>query len=213
MNATVKHAPQERVQSSTVEELVVVPVPQIPEVTQLSPQGQASDRVVEQIIDTHVSQTREQAREVTKVSPKERVQQHAEEKTTGVDVQVFKGASQIEVTVPTNIKLTGRSNQVTIASPAENDHVTQEAEEYRDEDKADKTKIKAKSGLKNHCTAMRNTSIVKELTSKFEVGHTKVTEKSAHARNRSDKDRWGEKREFEAKQKGVSLRTRRRKLI
>ena len=74
--------------------------------------------------------------------------------------------------------------QKTIVSPAENDHVIQEAERYRDEDKVDKTKTKAKSGLENHCTAMRNTSIVKEMKSKFEVGHTN----EARARNRSDKD-------------------------
>ena len=74
--------------------------------------------------------------------------------------------------------------QKTIASPAENDHLTQQAEKYRDEDKVDKTKIKAKSGLENHCTAMRNTSMVKELRSMFEVGHRK----EAPARNWSDKD-------------------------
>ena len=74
--------------------------------------------------------------------------------------------------------------QKTIGSLAENDHVTQEAEKYRDEDKVDKMKIKAKSGLENHCTAMRNTSIVKQMRSKFEVGHTN----DVRARNRSDKD-------------------------
>ena len=74
--------------------------------------------------------------------------------------------------------------QKTIASPTENDHVTQEAEKYRDGDKIDKTKIKAKSGLENHCTVMRNTSIVKEMRSKFEVGH----KKEARARDRLDKD-------------------------
>ena len=41
-------------------------------------------------------------------------------------------------------------------------------------------------------------SIVKELRSKFEVGHTKVTEKTVHGRNRSD--RWIKKQGLEAKQ-------------
>ena len=101
---------------------------------------------------------------------------------------------------------TCRSNQITLTSeeehlsPTETDHVTQEAEEHRDGDKVDKTKIKAKSGLKNLCTAMRNTSIVKELRSKFEVGHTKVTEKTVHGRNRSDRRRWREKQRCESKQ-------------
>ena len=74
--------------------------------------------------------------------------------------------------------------QKTIASPAEHHHATQEAERYRDEEKVGKAKIKTKSGLENHCTAMRNTSIVKELRSKFEVGH----KKEVRARNRLDKD-------------------------
>ena len=71
-----------------------------------------------------------------------------------------------------------------LASQAENHHATQEAERYQDEDKVCKAKIKTKSGLENHFTAMRNTSTVKELRSKFEVGH----DQEAHARNRSDKD-------------------------
>ena len=41
---------------------------------------------------------------------------------------------------------------------------------------------------------------VKEIRSKFEVGHMKGTEKSAHARNQPDKNRWREKQRFEAKQ-------------
>ena len=41
---------------------------------------------------------------------------------------------------------------------------------------------------------------VKEIRSKDEVGHTKGTEKSAHARNQPDKNRWREKQRFEAKQ-------------
>ena len=41
---------------------------------------------------------------------------------------------------------------------------------------------------------------VKELRSTFEVGHTKVTEKNVHGRNRSDKDRWTTKQKFEATQ-------------
>ena len=39
-----------------------------------------------------------------------------------------------------------------------------------------------------------------ELRSKFEVGHTKVTEKTVHGRNRSDKNRWIKKQGLEAKQ-------------
>ena len=43
-------------------------------------------------------------------------------------------------------------------------------------------------------------SIVNELRSKFEVGHTKMTEKTVHGRNRSDKNRWIKTQGLEAKQ-------------
>ena len=79
-----------------------------------------------------------------------------------------------------------------------------EAERYRDEDKVDKMKIKTKSGLENPCIAMRNTSIVKEMRSKFEVGHTN----EAHARNWSDKNRWREKQRFEAEQYPLDMQER-----
>ena len=50
----VKHMPQERVQYCAVEQIVGVPVPQIPkeigEVIQPLPQERISDRVVEQIV-------------------------------------------------------------------------------------------------------------------------------------------------------------------
>ena len=47
----VKHVPQERVQWNTVERIVAVPVPQVPEEKQVNqhiPQGPISDRVSEQ---------------------------------------------------------------------------------------------------------------------------------------------------------------------
>ena len=72
----------------------------------------------------------------------------------------------------------------------------------RDEWEINKTNVEAKNGLKNHCVTMRSTSIVEELKSKFEVGHKKKTQEAVHARNRLDKNRWREKHEFEAKQKG-----------
>ena len=43
-------------------------------------------------------------------------------------------------------------------------------------------------------------SIVKELRSKFEVGHTNLTEKTVHGLNRSDKNQWRKKQGLEAKQ-------------
>ena len=55
--------------------------------------------------------------------------------------------------------------------------------------------------FRNNPLKPRKLQKFKELRSKFEVGHTKETAKNAHARNRSDKNRWREKHEFEAKQK------------
>ena len=54
--------------------------------------------------------------------------------------------------------------------------------------------------FKLHRKPSQTQSIVKELRSNFEVGHTKVTEKTVHGRNQSDKNRWREKQRFEAKQ-------------
>ena len=47
----------------------------------------------------------------------------------------------------------------------------------------------------------QSVSIVERLKSKFEVG-TRSRHKTVHARNRVDKNRWGERHEFEAKRKG-----------
>ena len=75
----------------------------------------------------------------------------------------------------------GRSNHMTITnkngrlSPAETDHVAQEAEEYRDEDESNKTKNEAERGLENHCFTMRNTLVQEKLRSNFETGHEKQT--------------------------------------
>ena len=56
--------------------------------------------------------------------------------------------------------------------------------------------------MKNHCITIQSTPTVKELKSKFEVGHKKQkkTQEVVHARNRLDKNRWREKHEFEVKQ-------------
>ena len=110
---------------------------------------------MEQIVYVPGSQIHEGTVEVIRPIPQDRMSDHI--------VQQI-----IDVPVPWVQEKTGR--------------VIQEAERYRDEDKVDKTKIK--SGLENHCTAMRNTSIVKGLRSKFEAGH----KKEVRARNWLDKD-------------------------
>ena len=74
-----------------------------------------------------------------------------------------------------------------------------EAENHRDKNEVNKTKIKDENGPENHCVTMRSTSIVEELKFKFEVGHKKKTQEVVHAPNRLDKNRRREKHEFEAK--------------
>merc|ERR1711904_529056 len=73
-------------------------------------------------------------------------------------------------------KSTGKSNQITITnekgrlSQAEMDRMVQEAEKFRAEDEANKTKIEAKNGLENYCFTMRNTLQEEKLKDKFEDG-------------------------------------------
>ena len=83
--------------------------------------------------------------------------------------------------------------------------MVQEAENHRDKNKDSKTKIMDENGPENHYVTVRSTSIVEKLKSKFDVGHRRETEEAAHARNRSDKNRWQEKRGFEGKQKGRQI--------
>merc|ERR1712065_127699 len=72
-------------------------------------------------------------------------------------------------------KSTGKSNQITITnekgrlSQSEIDRMVQEAEKYRDEDEANKSKIEAKNGLENYCFTMRNTLTEEKLKDKFEA--------------------------------------------
>ena len=146
------------------------------EAVKLIPQEQVRNHTVDQFIDKTVDAPVIVQRQVPIVRKVQKT------------VEVLQAQSTDEVVdTPVIMQRQVQAIQVAqkiITSPAENDHLTQEAEKYRDEDKVDKTKIKAKSGLENQCTVMRNTSIVKEMRSKFEVGHTN----EARARNGSDKD-------------------------
>merc|ERR1719455_48679 len=129
-----------------------------------------------------------------------------------------RGVPQIEVTfdidangilnVSAQDKSTGKSNQITITnekgrlSQAEIDCMVQEAEKYRAEDEANKTKIEAKNGLENYCFTMRNTLQEEKLKDKFEGDDKDKIEKAVQeALDWLDKNQLAEKDEFEAKQK------------
>ena len=72
-----------------MERTVAVPVPEVPkerQVTQLIPQGQISDRVVEQIADVVVEEIPEQTVDAVQVIPQERLQQRTQAKDATVQV-------------------------------------------------------------------------------------------------------------------------------
>ena len=184
-------------EENTIEEIIDIPVPHVmektTEVVKLIPQERIQNRTMEQIIHVPVLQETvevpqiqfiDEAADVPVIVQRQvpivqKMQKTVEASQVKSPDRVMYAPAIMQRHVPTV-----QVAQKTVVSPIENDHVTQEAEKYRDGDKVDKTKIKTKSGLENHCTVMRNTSIVKELRSKFEVGHTN----EARARNRSDKD-------------------------
>merc|ERR1712151_312123 len=129
-----------------------------------------------------------------------------------------RGVPQIEVTfdidangilnVSAQDKSTGKSNQITITnekgrlSQAEIDRMVNEAEKYRAEDEANKSKVEAKNGLENYCFTMRNTLQEEKLKDKFEDGDKdKIEAAVKEALDWLDKNQLAEKEEFEAKQK------------
>merc|ERR1711979_33437 len=129
-----------------------------------------------------------------------------------------RGVPQIEVTfdidangilnVSAQDKSTGKSNQITITnekdrlSQAEIDRMVNEAEKYRAEDEANKSKVEAKNGLENHCFTMRNTLQEEKLKDKFDPGDKdKIEAAVKEALDWLDKNQLAEKEEFEAKQK------------
>merc|ERR1711871_1385488 len=105
-------------------------------------------------------------------------------------------------------KSTGKSNQITITnekgrlSQSEIDRMVSEAEKYKAEDEANKSKVEAKNGLENYCFTMRNTLSEEKLQDKFEAGDKEKVEKAVQETlGWLDKNQLAEKDEFEAKQK------------
>merc|ERR1711881_457861 len=129
-----------------------------------------------------------------------------------------RGTPQIEVTfdidangilnVSAMDKSAGKANQITITnekgrlSQSEIDRMVAEAEKFKAEDEANKSKIEAKNGLENYCFTMRNTLQEEKLKDKFEGGDKEKIESAVtEALDWLDKNQLAEKDEFEAKQK------------
>merc|ERR1711964_431287 len=107
-------------------------------------------------------------------------------------------------------KSTGKQNQITITnekgrlSQSEIDRMVAEAEKFKSEDEANKSKIEAKNGLENYCFTMRNTLQEEKLKDKFEEGDQDKIEKAVQETlDWLDKNQLAEKDEFEAKQKEI----------
>merc|ERR1711943_177797 len=80
--------------------------------------------------------------------------------------------------------------------------MVQEAEKYKAEDDANRSKVEGKNGLENYCFTMRNTLEEEKLKEKFEAGDKEKIEKAVQeALDWLDKNQLAEKEEFEAKQK------------
>merc|ERR1711985_36951 len=129
-----------------------------------------------------------------------------------------RGVPQIEATfdidangilnVSAQDKSTGKANQITITnekgrlSQSEIDRMVSEAEKFKAEDEANKSKIEAKNGLENYCFTMRNTLQEEKLKDKFEGDDKDKIEKAVQETlDWLDKNQLAEKDEFEAKQK------------
>merc|ERR1712138_152924 len=87
-------------------------------------------------------------------------------------------------------------------SQSEIDRMVAEAEKFKAEDEANKSKIEAKNGLENYCFTMRNTLSEEKLQDKFEGDDKDKIEKALQETlDWLDRNQMAEKDEFDAKQK------------
>lgn len=105
-------------------------------------------------------------------------------------------------------KATGKSSQITITnekgrlSQADIDRMVNEAEKYRAEDEANRSRIEAKNGLENYCFTMRQTIEGEKVKEKIgEADKKKIEEKIQEMLSWLDRNQLAEKEEFEAKHK------------
>eukprot|EP00929_Paragymnodinium_shiwhaense_P022182 TRINITY_DN1423_c0_g1_i4.p1 TRINITY_DN1423_c0_g1~~TRINITY_DN1423_c0_g1_i4.p1 ORF type:complete len:637 (+),score=189.85 TRINITY_DN1423_c0_g1_i4:46-1956(+) len=132
----------------------------------------------------------------------------------------MRGVPQIEVTFDIDAngilnvsavdKGTGKSNTITITnekgrlSQPEIDRMVQEAERFRADDDANRSKVEARNGLENYCFTMRNTLQDEKLKEKFSTeDKQKIETAVTEALVWLEKNQYAEKDEFEAKQKEV----------
>jgi L1 cell adhesion molecule like protein len=131
-----------------------------------------------------------------------------------------RGVPQIEVTfdidangilnVSAQDKSSGKVNQITITnekgrlSQEDIDRMVSEAEKYKAEDDAAKSKIDAKNGLENYCFQLRNSMGEDKIKEKLEESDKEALEKViTETLQWLDNNQCAEKEEYEAKQKEV----------
>ena len=165
---------QEQIQKRIVEETTDIPVPHMMEKTiefvKLLPQEQIQNRTMERIIDVPVLQIQETV-EVPQVQFIDKA----------MDVPVV---MQRQVPTVQKVQKTAEVPQVQFIDKVVDAPVIM------------KRQVPAIQVAQKTVKDPQTQPIVKELRSKFEVGHTN----KVHARNQPDKNRWRKKQEFEATQ-------------
>ena len=184
------------------------PVQETVEMPQVQFLDRVRGRIVEQT-DVPVPHMMEKTIEVMKHNPQKHVQNHTVEqimdmpvvvqrqvqKTVEVpQIQFIDKAVDVPVIVQRQVPIV-RKVQKTVEVPQ-----AQSTDEVMDAPVILQRHVPAVQVAQKTVKDPQTQSIVKELRSKFEVGHTKVTEKNVHGRNRSDKGRWIKKQGLEAKQ-------------
>jgi len=129
-----------------------------------------------------------------------------------------RGVPQIEVTydidangilnVTAADKTTGKSNKITITndkgrlSKEDIEKMVQEAEKYKADDEAHKSKVEAKNGLENYAYSMKNTMGEEKIKDAISADDKKKMEDAINeAIEWIDRNQLAEKEEFDAKQK------------
>ena len=190
----VKLIPQEQVQNHTVEQIIDVPVMKqgrvpdtqtlqkvladrvvdVPVVTQRHvplasmPRERIPGRTVERSIDAPVSQIQEKTGQVTQHIPQDRI-------------------SNVPVVLQRQVPIVRK-----VQKTAEVLHA-QSTDEVMDTFVIMQRQVQTIQVAQKTVKDPQTQSIVKELRSKFEVGHKKKAQEVVHARSRLDKNRWGEK--------------------
>ena len=210
----IENVPQAHVAEKTVE------IPQSDVVKKIVETAGIQQWNVEHIADTPVLPVEEELAEISKVFSQNRVQQHFGGQTVEtpaislaeeiIEIPVTRTQDKTQHVVVVNTHVQHTVNAVEAEKPIINETINQmtkhveipqlqivektieTAKHIQQEETVEVIQPIPQDRMSDHVVQQT----VKELRSKFEVGHMS----KVHAQNRSDKNRWREKRRFEAKQ-------------